>query len=389
MIIGIDARTLGTSRALGRYIRNLLVEFSRLGTLDEFVIFVDQPSVKVYESLGINDDRWCKVLTPPRKLLRDHLFFATLADRHHLDVFFHPDNLEFLRMPLPSVVTIHDLMPYKFPDLILSQNPIKKIWQKAYFAAIASALKSNTSGIMTVSEHTKRDVISTLGISEDRIRVIYEGVEENFLTVGRVGVPEEQARAVLAHYQITWPYIFYLGGLNRHKNVSTLVSAYALVVKNGLQAKLVIGGKTTADTSTGQNVYLEVLEQIKNLGLTEQVIFTGYITDEHLPILYHQALVYVFPSLYEGFGFGPLEAMASGCPVIASNAASLPEVVGEAGILIAPDDVGGFASAIQRVSNDESFQKDLRQKGLMRAEKFSWRQCASETLAFLEKAANG
>lgn len=385
MRIGIDARTLGTSRALGRYVRNLLVEFSQLGTSHEFFVFVDQTSAKVYEPLGVASDRWQKVLAPPGKLLRDHFFFATLANRYHLEVFFHPDNIEWLRMPLPSVVTIHDLMPYQFPDLILSQNPLRKIWQKAYFAAIASALKSNTSGIIAVSEHTKRDVMSTLGISESRIKVIYEGVEENFLKVGREGVPEEQARAVLEQYRVTSPYIFYLGGLNRHKNVATLISAYGWAVKNGLSAKLVIGGKTTTDTSSGQNVYQELVEQIRHLGLDERVVFTGYIADEHLPVLYHQAQMYVFPSLYEGFGFGPLEAMASSCPVIASNAASLPEVVGEAGILVAPNDTERWAQEILRVAEDKNLQAALRQKGLARAQDFSWRRCAGETLEFIKR----
>lgn len=385
MKLGIDARTLGTSRALGRYIKNLLVWFSRLDQSREFYIFVDSDSQKAFEELGIVLRSWHPILTPGKKLLRDHFLFASLANRYHLDLFFHPDNVEFVRMPIPSVATVHDLMPYLFPDLILDPHAPKRLWQKLYFQVIASAIRSNTSGIVTVSEHTKNDVVKVIGYPADKIQVIYEGVEDAFLKMGQEGVARNLASEILSRYKIAAPYIFYLGGLNRHKNVATLVGAYSLAVKNGLAAKLVIGGKTTTDTSTGQNVFSEIADQISRLGLQDRVIFTGFIQDGDLPVIYHQAQVYVFPSLYEGFGFGPLEAMASGCPVIVSNAASLPEVVGEAGILVAPNDTERWAQEILRVAGDENLQETLRQKGLARAQNFSWRRCAEQTLAFLLK----
>jgi len=119
--------------------------------------------------------------------------------------------------------------------------------------------------------------------------------------------------------------------------------------------------------------------------LPNKLVFPGFIAEEHLPIVYNQALAYVFPSLYEGFGFGPLEAMASGCPVVVSNAASLPEVVGEAGILVAPNDTESWAQEMLRVTSDESLRSTLRQKGLVQAQKFSWRRCAEETLEVFKR----
>ncbi len=385
MKLGIDARTLGTSRALGRYTKNLLVWFSRLDNPGEFYIFVDSDSQKAYEELGIVSERWHPILTLKKKLLRDHFLFASMANRYHLDLFFHPDNVEFVRMPIPSVVTVHDLMPYLFPDLILDGRAPRRLWQKLYFKVIASAIRSNTSEIVTVSQHTKNDVVKVIGYPAEKIQVIYEGVEDAFLKMGQEGLAPNLVSEILRRYKITAPYIFYLGGLNRHKNVSTLVEAYSLAVKNGLAAKLVIGGKTTTDTSSGQNVFSEIINQISRLDLEDRVIFTGFIQECDLPVIYHQAQAYVFPSFYEGFGFGPLEAMASGCPVIVSNAASLPEVVGEAGVLVAPNDTERWAKEMLQVASDEALRASLRQKGRAQASKFSWRRCAEETLVFFER----
>jgi len=385
MRLGIDGRTLGTSRALGRYLRNLLLGFSQFGEGFEFFLFLDKGSQEAWAYLGIEDDRWQVVEVPAKKLLRDHLLFADYATSRRLDLFFHPDNVEFWRMPLPSVVTVHDLMPYKFPELILSSNWSRRLWQKAYFRVIKGAIKTNSLGVITVSEHTKQDLVADFGLEEARVRVISEGVEESFLRAGREGVAPEKEEAILSKYGLEKEYLFYLGGLNRHKNVPFLVKAYAEATQRGLVADLVIGGQTSSDNSTSQNTFAELTQLVTELGVGERVKFPGFIAEEDLPIIYNQAQLFVFPSLYEGFGFPPLEAMACGCPVICSRAASLPEVVGEAGLLLDPQDTESWGKEIWQLASDSKRREDLRQRGLAQAAKFSWQRCAQATLAFFQE----
>ncbi len=352
----------------------------------EFFLFLDHNSQDAANLLAGED--WNFVSVSAKKLLVDHVLFANKLNPYHLDVFFHPDNVEFWRMPIPSVVTVHDLMPYKFPELILASDWRKRTWQKAYFRVLRSAIRSNSSGVITVSQHTKNDLLSHFLLKEEKIRVIYEGVEEHFLVVGRNGVSDNRAGEVRTRYQLSQNYIFYLGGINRHKNVPVLVDAYAKARQQGLTDRLVIGGQTVDDKSTGQNVYSELVSQIDYLGLSEQVLFPGFLAEEDLPVVYNQAKMFIYPSLYEGFGFTPLEAMASGCPVVCSNAASLPEVVGEGGILLSSDDVMGFAQAMLRLSGSAEERDLWRARGIARANQFSWAHCAQQTLSYLEEIGN-
>jgi len=174
--------------------------------------------------------------------------------------------------------------------------------------------------------------------------------------------------------------------MGRHKNVATLVEAFAQVIKRKVSdnLKLVVGGKTAGDVSSGQNEYSNLVKQIAALGITDRVIFTGFIVDEDLPVLYGGATVFVYPSLYEGFGFPPLEALSCGCPVICSNAASLPEVVGKAGALVDPRAVGEFTEKIlEVVSLSSDKRRSVVERGLKQARKFSWKKCARETATAL------
>ncbi|MCG2685974.1 glycosyltransferase family 4 protein, partial [Candidatus Parcubacteria bacterium] len=377
MKVGIDARVLGTSRALDRYTRNLVENLLKVEPRHDYVLFSDRDLAGHGFGLPV-------VQVPPKLTFRDHFAMARSIKESGVDIFFHPDNIEFWRMPVPSVVTIHDLTPYKFPDLVFSKSPILRMRQQFYFYLQKKAILKNTDLVITVSENTKEDVCQVFRLPPERVKVIYEGVEEKFQAPKNREFIEEVKEKY--HIGTDSPYIFYIGGMGRHKNVSILVEAFAQVVRRGApdNLRLVIGGKTAGDVSSGQNDYSNLVKQIATLEMADRVIFTGFVADEDLPVLYSGAAVFVYPSLYEGFGFPPLEAMACGCPVVVSKSSSLPEVVGEAGALVDPRAVGEFTEKILEVlSLSPAKRQQVVERGLKQAQQFSWEKCARETAAAL------
>ncbi len=231
--------------------------------------------------------------------------------------------------------------------------------------------------IIAVSESTKRDLIRLLGVPEDRVSVIYEAAHPLFSPVTNTDALDRTR----ARYQLTSPFMLFVGTLEPRKNLPTLLRAFrGLRDKYKSPASLVIVGNRgwLAD---------EVDRTIAELNLGDAVRFLGGIPNDELVYLYNAATAFVFPSFYEGFGLPPLEAMACGTPVITSNVSSLPEVVGDAAMLINPEDVDALTVAMARVLSDEKIQREMRDKGLKRAQAFSWERAASETLAVYRQVA--
>lgn len=212
------------------------------------------------------------------------------------------------------------------------------------------------------------DIIRYFKIPENKIKVIYLGVDEDYKPLS-----ETEIRKVRQKYHLNYPFILYVGSLISHKNIPTLIKAFYKLKKYGLPHKLVITGKRGWK-------YKNIFEIISKLNLQKDVVFTGYVQREDLPALYNAADLFVYPSLYEGFGLPPLEAMACGTPVITSNTSSLPEVVGNAGIMVDPYDIDGLAKAMYEVLTNEGLRAELRKRGLERAKMFSWKKTAEETL---------
>ena len=230
---------------------------------------------------------------------------------------------------------------------------------------------SRADTVISISEHTKRDIISTFGIPEGKIRVILLAADERFRLIDDTVA----TGCVLNRYGITGEYILYTGPMELRKNVPTLVNAFAILKKEKkIPHFLVLAG------NKGGGQYDEVMGIIQKEGLVKSVIFTGFVADDDLPYLYNGASLFAFPSFYEGFGLPPLEAMACGCPVVTSNTSSLPEVVGDAGLMIDPTRPEELAEAMGRVLEDRTLHAELRERGLARAAEFSWRRCAAETM---------
>lgn len=289
--------------------------------------------------------------------------------KYKLDVIHDPYELGPLSFsnPAAKIITIHDLTPLLFPEHFKSAD----VW---LHRLLFSKTIKNVDKIITVSEYSKKDIIEHINAPEDKIEVVYNGKSEIFHPH-----PEAELEEIKKRYNIPYEFILCVGGLHPIKNIPRLLKAYKKVLENGYRQPLVIVGKKV-------DKWDPIFHTISQLGLEDRVIFTGHINDNDLSLLYSAAQVFVYPCLYAGFGLPPLEAMACGTPVISSNNSSIPEVVGDAGILIDPYQVYDIATAMVHVMDDESMQKKMIKKGKKQAKLFSWDNAARETLNIYKEA---
>jgi glycosyltransferase involved in cell wall biosynthesis len=289
------------------------------------------------------------------------------VDLYHVPYFAPP-----LFPHTPTIATIHDVIPMRLPAYQLGGKV------KAYMKLVSYAAHRATM-VITVSQHAKQDMIDALKIPPERIRVIYEAAGDEYHPITD---PEILAEA-RARYGISERYIFYLGGLDQRKNVPQLIHAFAhLYAQIGdPHLQLVISGNP--DKQRGP-LFPDPRPIAADLGMSEQIIFR-FIEDEDKPAIYSGASLFVFPSLYEGFGLPPLEAMGCGAPVVCSNRTSLPEVVGDAAISIDPEDTQALTEAMHQILTNSTLQADLRARSLRQAAQFSWSKTAQETLAVYQE----
>ncbi|MBI5878800.1 MAG: glycosyltransferase family 4 protein [Chloroflexi bacterium] len=276
---------------------------------------------------------------------------------------------------LPTVVTVHDLIPVVLP---LYRGSAKV---RAY-TKLVSLAAARARVILADSEASKRDIVAYLGIDESRVRVVYLAADERYKPV----TDSAALDAVRAKYRLPESFALYLGGFDQRKNVPNLVRAFASVARGlGPDYSLVLAGRPPATVS---DFFPDVGTVVHDLELTEHVQWIGEVDETDKPALYTLAGCFVFPSYYEGFGLPVLEAMACGTPVVAGNRGSLPEIVGDAGFLVEPDEVARIAGAIIASLIDEPLRAAHRRKGLARAAMFSWTQCARETVEAYQLAAS-
>lgn len=273
-----------------------------------------------------------------------------------------------LLSPCPSVVTVYDLSFLLYPDRF-------KRAKRFYLSLFTRLSARKARRIIAISESTKRDVVHLLGVPPDKVEVVYCGLDDAFRPLA-----EDQVAAFRSERGLSERFILFVGTIEPRKNVTRLIEAFANLLTCQLaDLKLVIGG------AKGW-FYEDVFARAEELGLEGQVMFPGYIPASELPLWYNAAELFVYPSLYEGFGLPPLEAMACGTPVVTANTSSLPEVVGEAGLTVAPLDVEGLAEAMRRVLNDATLRREMRERGLQRAQSFSWTKTARETVQVYRRA---
>jgi glycosyltransferase involved in cell wall biosynthesis len=293
----------------------------------------------------------------PGYSIREQITVPRDLRRERADLFHAPHYVLPPLTPCKSVVTIHDCIHLRFPQYL----PNKLGYAYARGSLWMATHQSNR--ILTVSEASKRDILNYFTVPPGKIDVIYNGIDERFSELPA----EDDVERVRERYQLDHPFILYAGNIKPHKNLERTIEAFHLLRRSSEfeQVKFVIIGDEIAK-------YAALRHAVHRHKLHKYVRFFGFVPDRTLAILYRLAAVFVFPSLYEGFGLPPLEAMASGTPVITSNVSSLPEVVGDAALLVDPLQPEAIADAMRRVLTDSTLRADLRDRGLARARQFSW-----------------
>ena len=334
------------------------------------------------ERLSRIDCRYARPFTH-RKTARDRLStlahdlwwtqVATVSAARACDaeLLHMPAMLAPVRSSLPVVVTIHDLAIIRFPEKF-------RPWHRTSVTLLLPRLVKSVDAIVTGSAASKTDLVELLGVDPDRVSVIPYGISESFAPL-----PSEDPRLheIRKRYALTGDYLLTVGAIEPRKNLVRLL--HAVRVLRSANARL----RELQLVHVGPMGWhaLEVPRAVSELGLADHVRFLGYVPDDDLSVLYQLARASVYPSLFEGFGFPVLEAMASGCPVVTGNCSSLPEVAGDAAVLVDPTSVESIAEGVRRAWEDDELRRQLRDRGLKRAAQFTWNATARETMRLYDR----
>jgi len=378
MRVLIDAH-LSSDRTdgIGRYLNELIPAIVEIDRENEYVLLLQS---------GIGPGHPLKVLEAPNLVkkevpwqgltLKQHLAIPGLIRKLKADIYHHPHFDAPWFLAIPTVVTIHGMKYIRHPDLYRIQVGRRRAHLKHMLmkTMMGHAIK-RADRIITVSQSLRDEIVSVFHVSRDDISVIHLGVQApSVKPSGR-----DELRMIFRKYGVRGRYILSISEQLPHKNLVRLIEAFFLFRKKHRNAyQLVVAGRAHSD-------YIEPQRKVKELALDETVIFPGHLSNDELGLMYRSADLFVFPSLYEGFGLPVLEAMAHGIPVIASRRASLPEVVGEAGILVDPYDPGDIARAIEKVLTEPGTAEKYTELGLERAKKFTWENTARSTVDIYRK----
>ncbi|HZI19603.1 MAG TPA: glycosyltransferase family 1 protein [Pyrinomonadaceae bacterium] len=370
MHIAIDAHTVGTGLAGNEtYAANLVEALAEVDRENRYTVYVTKP-----EAVARFSGRWPHVgarrTLPHTPLIRIPLTLSAELRRHPVD----PLHVRYTAPPLAPcavVATIHDLSFEHLPETFKRRG-------RAQLRPTVRRTARRATHLIAPSEFTRRDLVETYGLNPDRVSVVPLAAAPRFCPVGDAAEIERVRR----RYGIEGDYVLAVGSIQPRKNLTRLVEAYSLLRggrRGGNLPRLVLVGKRAW-------LYGETMRAIEGLGLSGSVVLTGYVSEADLPALYTGAICFAYPSIFEGFGLPPLEAMSCGTPVLTGDRTSLPEVVGDAALTVDPYDAGSIAVALDRLIGDAGLRAELRERGLARARLFDWRATARMTLGVYRKA---
>ncbi len=363
--IGIDATSLPPNQGgAAFYILNLIKALACIDKDNKYFIFIkDRDAFDISQS-NVHFIE-CSSANRVLRLIWEQTVLPWYARRYRLQVLHSPHYTKplFLR-DCSSVVTFHDMTFFIYPQ--------KHILSKQIFFKNMIPLSARSADrLIADSYSTKRDMVKFNMASEDKIEVVHPSVDKSYRLIENEALIEK----IRGKYDTSSKFILYVGTIEPRKNIDGLIKAYHKAANSqGIEHRLVIAGGKGWD-------YERVFKLVGDLKLEERVVFTGYVPENDLPLLYNAAELFIYPSFYEGFGIPTLEAMSCGVPVISSNISSLPEVVGDGGILVDPYNIDELAEAIIKVITDEGLREELSQRGLNRARLFSWNRTAEDTLS--------
>lgn len=374
MHIGIDAHAIGARQGGNEtYIRNLIKSLAEIDGENRYTIYLANARAAGQWRDGFTNQYKnfsVRLLPPPTPLVRVPVFLAYELFRRPVDVL----HVQYTAPPfcrVPVVATIHDLAFERMPETFTRRGSFQ-------LKLTVRRTAKKAARIATVSEYSRRDLLSIYKLPPEKVVVTYNGIESHFAP--QPGSPNE-AEEICGRFGIARDFLLAVGSLQPRKNLVRLIRAYAKLraEREDFTPQLVI---------VGRKLWLahEIFDEVKRQRWADDVILTGYVADEDLPALYRAALAFVYPSLFEGFGLPPLEAMACGTPVVTSDVSSLPEVTGGAALMIDPNDEQALANALIEILNNERLRAELREKGIAQARKFTWRDAAEKTLRLYREA---
>lgn len=372
--VGLNAHLLSLTQTyrgagINGYIYHLLQHLPEAGGEMRYTAYLHDPTFTAPDGLTVYRSRW-DTRSPWRRILWEQTRLAGLTRR--LDLLHGLAFAAPLAAACPTVITVHDLSFLRFPTAF---RPFNRI----YLSLFTRWSTRRAARVIAVSESTRQDVISLCDVPAERVVTVPNGVSEQFAPAEPRAVAEFRARAGLPER-----FILFLGTLEPRKNIVGLLEAYRVARKEApaLLPKLIVAG--------GKGWYYDtIFARVAELGLTDAVIFPGFVSAKELPWWYRAAEVFVYPSQFEGFGLPVLEAMACGTPVITSNTSALPEVAGDAALLVPPDDAPALANALLRVLADPMRRAQMRDAGFRQAAQFSWTRTVTETVAVYRSVLGG
>jgi glycosyltransferase involved in cell wall biosynthesis len=374
MHIGIDAHAIGARQGGNEtYIANLIKSLAEIDGDNLYTIYLAnavaaaqwrEEFTKRYKNFSV------RLLPPPTPLVRVPLYLTYELFRRPVDVL----HVQYTAPPfcrVPVVVTIHDLAFERMPETFTRRGSFQ-------LKLTVRRTAKKAARIATVSEYSRQDLLNIYNLTPEKVAVTYNGVGSSF--VPQPSIPNE-AEEIRRRFGVSRDFLLAVGSLQPRKNMVRLIRAYAKLrsEREDFRPQLVIVGRKLWLAS-------EIFDEVKRQRWADDVILTGYVADEDLPALYRAARAFVYPSLFEGFGLPPLEAMACGTPVVTSDVSSLPEVTGDAALLIDPNDESALANALIEIVNNQGLRAKLRERGITQAGKFTWREAAEKTLSLYQEA---